>query len=141
MTATARDALVLATAGGSDKSSAGLALQLHDQGTDGSSSGMLTAPNTDVIRFLQKQYGIPERRRVTDKAGRALAALQQVDRSAQQLTLERDVLPKIEARTADVNWHGYSARDLAACACATNVHGSTGCHPQPVCTISTTSAS
>lgn len=46
------------------------------------------------------QYKLGARKQVRGQAQRALAALQAADAGAQQLSLERDVVPKLEVRHA-----------------------------------------
>lgn len=103
----------------------------------------LAPRDMDVVKWMQSNYSIPERRRVAVKAARALQALQEIDPGiGQTLSLERDVLPKLEVRAALLPSTQRSSWAAPAClrACCgcllwplPATHGSMRCHacPQP----------
>ncbi len=71
-----------------------------------------------AFRLLCLQYKLNVRRQVRGKAERALAALQQVQPDAAHLSVERDILPKLEVsrRGRETCWAGCGWHQPAALA-------------------------
>lgn len=67
----------------------------------------LPGKDGDIVGYLSRQYKLYDRRQVRGKAARALAALQVAQPGAEALSLQRDVLPKLqllEALSPGLGW-------------------------------------
>eukprot|EP00887_Chlorella_sp_A99_P002043 scaffold18.g2043.t1 len=87
----------------------GLAPSDVEQGA-GASELALEEEFEQVVAWMRRTYAVQRRRDVGTKAERALAALQAADPSAKGLSLERDVLPKVElldSLSAGLGWRVF----------------------------------